>query len=84
VRFQTIDDDPEKLPKDFGGLSGSGLWRIHFLDHGAGKFNITEKRLWGIASWQVDKQNNRGAIAVQGWGRIEQALIFSVREKLQF
>jgi hypothetical protein len=36
VRFQTIDDDPEKLPKSFGGLSGSGLWRIHFVDHGAG------------------------------------------------
>jgi hypothetical protein len=57
LRFQTIDDDPEKLPKDFGGLSGSGLWRIHFVDHGAGRFDITEKRLWGITSWQIDKQN---------------------------
>ena len=84
LRFQTIDDDPKKLPKDFGGLSGSGLWRIHFLDHGAGKFDITEKRLWGIASWQIDKQNNRGAIVGQGWDRIEQALIPSVREDLQF
>ena len=84
LRFQTIDDDPEKLPKDFGGLSGSGLWRIHFVDHGAGRFDIIEKRLWGITSWQIDKQNNRGAIAGQGWDRIDQALIPCVREKLQF
>jgi hypothetical protein len=84
LRFQTIDDDPEKLPKDFGGLSGSGLWRIHFVDRGAGKFDIIEKRLWGITSWQIDKQNNRGAVAGQGRDRIDQALIPCVREKLQF
>jgi hypothetical protein len=84
VRFQTIDDDPEKLPRDFGGLSGCGLWRIHFVDHGAGRFNIIERRLWGITSWQIDKQNNRGAVTGQGWDRIDQALIPCVREKLQF
>jgi hypothetical protein len=84
LRFQTADDEPEKLPKDFGGLSGSGLWRVHFLDHGAGNFEITEKKLWGITSWQIDKQNNRGAVAGQGWDRIDQGLIPCVREKLQF
>jgi hypothetical protein len=84
LRLQTIDDEPEKLPKDFGGLSGSGLWRIHFVDHGAGKFDIIEKRFWGTTSWQIDKQNNRGAVAGQGWDRIDQALIPCVREKLQF
>ena len=36
---------PEKLPKDFGGLSGSDLSRIHYRDHGDDKFEITEKRL---------------------------------------
>jgi hypothetical protein len=84
LRFQTIDDDPEKLPRDFGGLSGSGLWRIHFVDHGAGKFDIIEKRLWGVASWQIDKQNNSGAVAGQGWDRIDQALIPCVRDNFQF
>jgi hypothetical protein len=83
VRFQTIDDDPEKLPRDFGGLSGSGLWRVHFVDYGAGRFDIIERRLWGITSWQIHKQNNRGAVAGQGWDRIDQALIPCVREKLQ-
>jgi hypothetical protein len=82
LRFQTTDDDPAKLPKDFGGLSGSGLWRIHFVDHGAGRFDIIEKRLWGIASWQIDKQNNRGAVAGQAWDRIDQALIPCVCENL--
>ena len=84
LRFQTIDDDPEKLPKHFGGLSGSGLWRVHFVDHGEGEFEIIEKRLWGITSWQIDMQNNRGAVAGQGWDRIEQALIPCVRKNLQF
>jgi hypothetical protein len=84
ISFRTIDDDPERLPKSFAGLSGSGLWRIHFVDHGAGKFEIIEKRLWGITYWQVDKQNNRGAIAGQGWDRIDQGLIPCVRDTLQF
>jgi hypothetical protein len=83
LRFQTIDDNPEKLPKSFGGLSGSGLWRINFLDHGAGEFEIIEKRLCGIASWQMDKQNNKGAVAGQGWDRIDQGLIPCVRNNLQ-
>jgi len=83
LQFQTADDDPEKLPKDFGGLSGSGLWRIHFVDHGEGNFEIIEKKLWGITSWQIDKQNNRGAVTGQGWDRIDQGLIPCVREKLQ-
>jgi hypothetical protein len=82
LHFQTIDDDPEKLPKSFGGLSGSGLWRIHFVDHGAGKFEILERRLWGITAWQIDKQNNRGAVAGQGWDRSDQALIPHVRDDL--
>ena len=84
LRFQTADDDPEKLPRDFGGLSGSGLWRIHFVDHGAGCFKIVERRLWGITSWQIDKQNNRGAVAGQGWDRIDQGLIPCVRKSIQF
>lgn len=84
LQFQTIDNAPEKLPRHFGGLSGSGLWRIHFADHGAGKFTIIEKRLWGIASWQVNTQNNTGAVTGQGWDRIDQALIPSIRVNLQF
>ncbi|GLS20702.1 hypothetical protein GCM10007874_37190 [Labrys miyagiensis] len=83
LRFQTTNDDPNELPKDFGGLSGSGLWRIHFMDHGDGKFEIIHKQLWGIASWQIDKQNNKGAVAGQAWDRIDQALIPCVRDKLQ-
>ncbi len=84
LRFQTADDDPDKLPNDFGGLSGSGLWRLHFADHGAGNFEIIEKNLWGIISWQIDKQDNRGAVAGQGWDRIDQGLIPCVRKNLQF
>ena len=84
LRFQTIDQDPDKLPKKFGGLSGSGLWRIHFVEHEGGKFEIIEKRLWGLASWQVNKQNNKGAIVGQGWDRIDQGLIPCIRENLQF
>jgi hypothetical protein len=84
LRFQTADADPAKLPKDFGGLSGSGLWRVHFADHGAGRLEITRKQFWGVASWQINKQRNSGAIAGQGWDRIDQGLIPSVRQKLQF
>lgn len=84
LRFQTADDSSEHLPKSFGGLSGSGLWRIHYFDHGAGKFEIIENRLWGITSWQMDKVNNKGAVAGQGWDRIDQGLIPEVRKNLKF
>jgi hypothetical protein len=84
LQFQTIDEDPEKIPKNFGGLSGSGLWRIHFVEHDAGKFEIIEKRLWGIASWQIDKKNNKGGVVGQGWDRLDEGLIPAVRKSLQF
>jgi hypothetical protein len=45
VVFQTAEGNPENLPKSFGGLSGSGLWRIHFIDKGAGNFEIVERSL---------------------------------------
>ena len=83
LRFQTADNDREKLPRDFGGLSGSGLWRVRFADNGKGKIEIIDKRLWGVTSWQIDKENNRGAIAGQGWDRIDQGLIPCVRKNLQ-
>jgi predicted secreted protein len=82
LRFQTADENPEKLPQSFGGLSGSGLWRIHYVDHGDGKCEIIEKRLWGITSWQMDKENNTGAVVGQGWDRIDQGLVPVVRDKL--
>ena len=84
VRFQTSEAVPENLPKDFGGLSGSGLWRVYVEDRGAGDFAIVQKQLWGITSWQMDRRNNTGAVAGQGWDRIEQALIAAVRDNLRF
>jgi len=82
VRFQTADDSPDILPRSFGGLSGSGLWRVHLVEHDGGRVSISEVRLWGIASYQVDKENNRGEVLGQGWDRIDQFLIPTVREKL--
>ena len=81
IRFQTADDNPEVLPKSFGGLSGSGLWRVHLAEQD-GKVSISEVRLWGIASYQVDKENNSGQVRGQGWDRIDQGLVVTVREKL--
>jgi hypothetical protein len=82
VRFQTADDSPEILPKSFGGLSGSGLWRVHLVKHDDGKSSISQVRLWGIVFYQVDKENNRGEVLGQGWDRIDQGLIPTVRDKL--
>lgn len=82
--FQTAEGDPEKLPKSFGGLSGSGMWRIHFTDKGDGTFDIVERALWGLASYQADKEDNKGVVFGQGWGRIDQSLIPCVRDNLKF
>lgn len=67
----------DKMPEDFGGMSGGGLWRAYFADGQAGP-QLVETVLCGVASYQ-----NGLRIACQGWDRIEQTLIPAVRENLK-
>jgi hypothetical protein len=76
--MQAMEYNLHKLPKDFGGISGGGLWRIYFVENEESKIRAT--MLCGIASWQIDDRK----IACQGWDRIDQGLVPAVREKLQF
>jgi hypothetical protein len=65
--------------KCFGGMSGGGIWRVYFIEDKM-ESRIITTMLCGIASWQIDNRQ----IACQGWDRIDQILIPTVREKLQF
>ena len=76
VTVEAMDQNLDKLPESFGGMSGGGLWRVYFVEREA---RIVSATLCGIASWQIDKTH----IACQGWDRIDQGLDPAVREKLR-
>jgi len=77
LTVEAMDYNLNELPKSFGGMSGGGLWRIYFVEN-ENESKIIATILCGIASWQIDDRK----IACQGWDRIDQALIPTVRKKL--
>jgi hypothetical protein len=79
LTFKSMDYNFSKLPKSFGGMSGGGVWRIYFTEN-ENKAEIVEIMLCGVASWQIDATR----IACQGWDRIDQGLVPTVREKIFF
>jgi hypothetical protein len=78
LTVKAMEYNLHELPKDFGGMSGGGLWRTYFTDDGD-EPKIVAMVLCGIASWQIDDTK----IACQGWDRIDQALIPAVRKNIQ-
>lgn len=79
LTLEAMDYNSHELPKCFGGMSGGGLWRICFVED-QNESKIVATTLCGVASWQIDGTR----IACQGWDRIDQGLIPTVRAKLQF
>jgi hypothetical protein len=67
--------DLQKLPSHFGGVSGGGLWRVHFVER-EGVGEIISTMLAGIAAWAHER-----TIACQGYERIYQGLVPGVQEK---
>jgi hypothetical protein len=77
LTMRAMDYNLNELPKSFGGMSGGGLWRVYFQE-GVQESMVVDMMLCGIASWQIDDRH----IACQGWDRIDQALVRTVREKI--
>lgn len=78
LTMKAMDYNLHELPKDFGGMSGGGLWRVYFIEDEK-ESTIIATMLCGVASWQIDDLK----IACQGWDRIDQGLVPTVRGKLQ-
>ena len=78
LTFEAMYSDFKELPQSFGGMSGAGLWRISFVEDAPS--SIIGRMLCGVASWQIDDRK----IACQGWDRIDQVLIPTIRKQLQF
>lgn len=76
LTFEPMNYELEKLPKSFGGMSGAGLWRIYFDEKSA---TIVQAVLVGVAAWE-DEDGRK--ITCQGWDRIDQGLIPTVRKDL--
>ncbi|MGJ5177432.1 hypothetical protein ACQR16_05930 [Bradyrhizobium oligotrophicum] len=76
LTFEAMKYNLHELPKNFGGMSGGGLWRVYFVEN-ENETKIVATMLCGIASWQMDETR----IACQGWDRIDQLLLPNVREK---
>jgi hypothetical protein len=80
LTMEPMEYNRHELPKSFGGMSGGGLWRIYFVESEK-ESRIVSTTLVGVASWQVPGTTT---LACQGWDRIDQCLIPSVRENLKF
>ena len=78
LTMRAMDYNLHHLPKDFGGMSGGGLWRVYY-EESEQESKLTDIMLCGIATWQIDDRN----IACQGWDRIDQTLVAQVREQIR-
>jgi len=80
LTFAPMDYNRHELPKSFGGMSGAGLWRVYFIED---EKQIVQAKLVGVTSWQITDDPDQ-KLACQGWARIDQGLIPTVRQKLAF
>jgi len=54
------------MPKDFGGFSGGGLWRVLvYCSPKTGKVDWAS-RLWGVVFWQFPIANDHRIIRAHG------------------
>jgi hypothetical protein len=79
LTVEPMEYNRRELPKSFGGMSGGGLWRIYFVENEK-EARIISATLCGVASWQIP---GSATLACQGWDRIDQTLIPTVRDKLR-
>ncbi len=79
LTVEPMEYNRHELPKSFGGMSGGGLWRIYFVENEK-EARIVSTTLCGVASWQIPGTTT---LACQGWDRIDQTLIPTVRDKLR-
>lgn len=78
LTVEAMEYNVKDLPKDFGGMSGAGLWRVEFVEEGE-TAKIVRMTFCGVASWQIDNKK----IACQGWDRIDQTLVPDVLKAFQ-
>ena len=69
------------LPSNFGGISGSGLWRIYFNEQQNKDVYTTEKRLIGICYYQSEIKNGIRSIRGHGSDSIYKLMLKKIKEK---
>jgi hypothetical protein len=71
--------DTERFPKSYVGVSGGGIWYLHFVTKDHINYTI-EPILAGITAWQVPVQNEPNRMMIKGhaynsiYGRVRQVL----------
>lgn len=75
--FKPSEPDRKKLPANFGGISGAGLWRV-FLKENEGGYTVVGKWLIGVANWG---KSSDMTITCQGFERLYQRLVPEVRKQ---
>jgi hypothetical protein len=63
-----------KIPKDFGGVSGGGLWQIPISESQDGKVQASDPILYGVAFRQSEIVNNKREIICHGRNSIYKVL----------
>jgi hypothetical protein len=63
-------DSSNKLPLNFKGASGGGVWRIPLKKDESGKITCGEPFLLGMAFYQTDRENDTRELICHGWKSI--------------
>ena len=51
--FPVVPHDLYGIPRDFGGMSGGGLWQVEIRRPSGGEFSVVRKHLSGVVFYQV-------------------------------
>jgi hypothetical protein len=81
VDFHVTYDESKKAPFDYGGMSGSALWRVYIKQHGDGQLSISDKRIFGLAFHQSKLVDGNRTITCHGPKSVYGALIQEIQSK---
>lgn len=62
LHFKPQPQSESKLPTNYQGTSGGGIWRVYLQTGSDGKYTPTETRLTGVAYWQDQVADSLGII----------------------
>jgi hypothetical protein len=79
-RFEPVPAPGFKLPTNYKGTSGGGLWRLYTKQHDDGSFSLVQRRLVGVAFWETAEERH---LICHGQSSVYGHLFANVRRQWQ-
>ena len=75
LELSVLYQDRNDLPLSFGGVSGSGVWRVQLYRSNDETINYSKPLLLGVAFRQTAIENNLRSIIGHGWRSIYEKVV---------